>query len=363
MHIDKIKINNFKNYISSEVKFSNKINFLFGKNGSGKTNLLDAIYYLSYGKSAINNFDSDNVLAKESFFRIEGDYSNNNSYTCTFEQPNVKKIFENNEKYLKVKDHLGKIPLVFITPYDINLIRNYSSERRKFFDQLFSQIDKNYLNNLIAYNRLLKQRNTYIKSISNLDDIDNNYLKVYDEKLIQLNNSIHSFRESELEKFNESFNHVSNELNNSKNNFNVYYSSNFNKEMNCDIYEKYLEKDFYTKKTNIGIHNDDYSFMMNNKLIKRIGSQGQQKTFIISLKLSEFYLLKKKLLITPILLLDDIFHKLDDTKINTFVKYILGNNFSQIFISDSLEDRLHKMKKIIHPIKIFNIDKGIINEE
>ena len=103
--------------------------------------------------------------------------------------------------------------------------------------------------------------------------------------------------------------------------------------------------------------------MMNNKLIKRIGSQGQQKTFIISLKLSEFYLLKKKLLITPILLLDDIFHKLDDTKINTFVKYILGNNFSQIFISDSLEDRLHKMKKIIQQIKIFNIDKGIINEE
>ncbi len=363
MHIDKIKINNFKNYISSEVKFSNKINFLFGKNGAGKTNLLDAIYYLSYGKSAINNFDSDNVLEKKSFFRIEGDYSNNKSYKCTFEQPNVKKIFENNEKYSKVKDHLGKIPLVFITPYDINLIRNYSSERRRFFDQLFSQIDKSYLNNLISYNRLLKQRNTYLKSVSTINGIDKNYLKIYDEKLIRLNNNIYCFRESELEKFNESFNKISSELNNSNDNFNVYYSSNFNKGMNCDVYEKYLEKDFYTKKTNIGIHNDDYTFMMKNRLIKRMGSQGQQKTFIISLKLSEFYLLKKKLLIDPILLLDDIFHKLDDTKINTFVKYILVNNFSQIFISDSLEARLNEVKKLIQPIKVIKIEKGIINEE
>ena len=363
MHIDKIKINNFKNYISTEVKFSKKINFLFGKNGAGKTNLLDAIYYLSYGKSAINNFDSDNVLTEKSFFKIEGNYSNKQSYKCTFEQPNIKKIFENNDKYSKVKDHLGKIPLVFINPYDINLIRNYSSERRRFFDQLFSQIDKNYLDNLIAYNRLLKQRNTYLKSLHSIENLDTNHLKVYDEKLIKLNYYIHDFRKEELKKFNKNFSTVSAELNKSKDNFSIIYSSNFNEKMSYSVFETYLEKDFYTKKTNIGVHNDDYLFNMNNKLIKRIGSQGQQKTFIISLKLSEFYLLKEKLLIIPIVLLDDIFHKLDDTKIHTLVDYILKEEFSQIFISDSLENRLNEIKKIINTVKIINIDKGKINEE
>ena len=363
MHIDKIKVNNFKNYISAEVRFSNKINFLFGNNGAGKTNLLDAIYYLSYGKSAINNFDSDNIFTEKSFFKIEGDYSNNLSYKCTFEQPNIKKIFENNDKYSKVKDHLGKIPLVFINPYDINLIRNYSSERRRFFDQLLSQIDKNYLDNLIAYNRLIKQRNAYLKSLSSIESIDRKYLKVYDEKLIKLNYYIHKFRNEEVKRFGKTFNKISSELNKSKDDFSILYSSNFNEKMSHEVYEKYLEKDFYTKKTNIGIHNDDYMFKMKNKLIKRIGSQGQQKTFIISLKLSEFYLLKEKLLITPIVLLDDIFHKLDDIKIKILINYILKDEFSQIFISDSIEDRLNEIKKIIKQVKIINIDKGKINEE
>ena len=363
MHIDKIKVNNFKNYISTEVRFSDKINFLFGNNGAGKTNLLDAIYYLSYGKSAINNFDSDNILTEKSFFKIEGDYSNKLSYKCTFEYPNIKKIFENNDKYSKVKDHLGKIPLVFINPYDINLIRNYSSERRRFFDQLLSQIDKNYLDNLIAYNRLIKQRNAYLKSLSSIENLDRNHLKVYDEKLIKLNYYIHDFRKEELKKFGKTFNKISSELNNSKDNFNILYSSNFDEKMSHEVFERYLEKDFYTKKTNIGIHNDDYIFEMNNKLIKRIGSQGQQKIFIISLKLSEFYLLKEKLLITPIILLDDIFHKLDDIKIKILINYILKDEFSQIFISDSIEDRLKEIKKIIKQVKIINIDKGKINEE
>jgi DNA replication and repair protein RecF len=363
MHIDKIKINNFKNYISTEVKFSNKINFLFGKNGAGKTNLLDAIHYLSYGKSAINNFDSDNILIKKTFFKIEGDYSNNLSYKCTFEQPNIKKIYENNDKYSKVKDHIGKIPLVFVNPYDINLIRNYSSERRRFFDQLFSQIDKNYLDSLLTYNRLIKQRNTYLKSLYTIESIDINHLKVYDEKLIKLNYYIHNFRKEKVKKFGKKFISVSSELNKSKDNFSILYSSNFNEDMSHQVFEKYLEKDFYTKKTNIGIHNDDYLFNMNNKLIKRIGSQGQQKTFIISLKLSEFYLLKEKLLISPIILLDDIFHKLDDRKINVLVNYLLKEEFSQIFISDSIKDRLNEIKKIIKKIKIINIDKVKTCEE
>ena len=177
MHIDKIKINNFKNYNSAEISFSSKINFLYGKNGAGKTNLLDAIYYLSYGKSMINSFDLENINHNKSFFMISGSYSNNKNYKCTFETSSTKKIFENENKYDNIKQHIGKIPLVFINPYDINLIRNYSSNRRRFFDQIFSQTDNNYLENLISYNRLLKQRNAYLKSLNSLDNIDKNHIK------------------------------------------------------------------------------------------------------------------------------------------------------------------------------------------
>ncbi len=283
MHIDKIKINNFKNYNSAEISFSSKINFLYGKNGAGKTNLLDAIYYLSYGKSMINSFDLENINHNKSFFMISGSYSNNKNYKCTFETSSTKKIFENENKYDNIKQHIGKIPLVFINPYDINLIRNYSSNRRRFFDQIFSQTDNNYLESLISYNRLLKQRNAYLKSLNSLDNIDKNE--------------------------------------NTK--LNITYYSNFKQEMDSGSFDKYLEKDFFTKKTNIGIHNDDYIFEMDKKLIKRVGSQGQQKTFIIALRIAEFKILNERLQTVPIMLLDDVFHKLDDKKAKSKMSFKL----------------------------------------
>jgi len=267
MHIDKIKINNFKNYNSAEISFSSKINFLYGKNGAGKTNLLDAIYYLSYGKSMINSFDLENINHNKSFFMISGSYSNNKNYKCTFETSSTKKIFENENKYDNIKQHIGKIPLVFINPYDINLIRNYSSNRRRFFYKIFSKKNNNY-----------------------------------------------------------------------------------------------LEKDFFTKKKNIGIHNEDYIFEMDKKLIKRVGSQGQQKTFIIALRIAEFKILNERLQTVPIMLLDDVFHKLDDKKIDLLLDYLKENDFNQIIISDSIKNRLKKIEKKIKEIKIFKIVSGNVYE-
>ena len=361
MHIDKIKINNFKNYISATIYFDDKINFLYGKNGAGKTNLLDAIYYLSYGKSIVNNLDTDNINILV-IFTIEGSYSNNYLYKCTFEIPNRKKIYENGNKYKNLKEHIGKIPVVFVNPYDINLIRNYSNNRRRFFDQIFSQIDKKYLDSLIVYNRLIKQRNTYLKNLLSINDIDSNHIKSYDDKLITLNKYIGEKRKEEVKSFNSIFNKVSTELNNNSAQFGIKYSSNFLSSMESDVFDKYLEKDFYTKKTNIGIHNDDYVFAMNDKLIKRVGSQGQQKTYIISLRITEYQILNNKLSEEPILLLDDVFHKLDDKKIDILLDYLKKNNFDQILISDSIKSRLNKIKKKIKNLKVFKIKEGKIYE-
>ena len=362
MHIDKIKINNFKNYNSTEISFSSKINFLYGKNGAGKTNLLDAIYYLSYGKSMINSFDLDNINHNKSFFSIDGSYSNNKHYRCTFEKPNSKKFFENENKYENLKQHIGKIPLVFVNPYDINLIRNYSNNRRRFFDQIFSQIDENYLENLISYNRLIKQRNTYLKSLTSISNIDKNHIKSYDEKLLILNKLIEKERSKGTKNFNKIFEKTSSMISNETAAFNIKYSSNFSENTNSETFDKYLEKDFFTKKTHIGIHNDDYIFEMDKRLIKRIGSQGQQKTFIIALRISEFKALKDKLSVTPILLLDDVFHKLDDKKIDLLLDYLKENNFKQILISDSIKERLKKIEKKIENLKVFKIDEGNIYE-
>ena len=362
MHIHKIKINNFKNYISSEVSFSERINFLYGKNGAGKTNLLDAIHFISFGKSAINKFDIDNVNHKKTFFTLEGYYSNNHIYKCIYEKPNSKKIYENNTKYDKIKKHIGKIPLVFLNPYDINLIRNYSTERRKFFDQIFSQIDYKYLEKLLIYRRLLKQRNTYLKSVKSIEDLDKFHIKSYDDKLIELNKFINKFRKDAIQEFNVFFIECSKDLNVEDLNYSINYLSNINQDMDTSIFDESLEKDFFTKKTSIGIHNDDYLFKMDNVLIKRTGSQGQQKTFIISLKLTEYGMLKNKLSKSPILMLDDVFHKLDDKKIKILIEYLSDKKFSQVIISDSIKERLLLIRKNLKKIKIIQIDKGEIHE-
>ena len=362
MHIDKIKLNNFKNYISLNLNFNSNVNFLFGRNGSGKTNLMDAIYYLSFGRSAISGIDNDIINHGKKFFLIEGKYSNNNIYKCTFKAPKDKNIFENDNRYKKIKEHIGKVPAVFITPNNISLIRNYSSDRRRFFDLLFSQIDSNYLDNLIKYNRLVKQRKSLFKNANSFEEIDKYQLRAYDEKLIEFNKLIFEFRKKEIGLFNDKFLYITKILSDKKDKNSVKYISNFSKKIGIEDFEKNYKKDFFSLKTSIGIHNDDYLFNLNDLLIKKFGSQGQQKLFIIILKISEYYILKEKIKKTPLLLLDDIFHKLDDKKIDVILDYLNSNDFAQIFISDSIRERLNKIKKIKKKVKIIELDKEIINE-
>jgi DNA replication and repair protein RecF len=357
MHIDKILINNFKNYKAFKVDFSSGINYIFGENGAGKTNLLDAIYYLSLGKSAINTNDDENIRKKEFFFRIEGNYSNKNSYKCYYENKSGKKLFENDNLYKSLRKHIGKIPVVFVKPLDINLLRGYSLSRRKFFDTLISQTDEDYLNKLVDYNRLIKQRNSYLKNNYYFKDIDKDIIRTYNAKLIELNLFLSRVRKETSENFNKEFNEVSENL--TKENFNIEYSTEIEEGLKHEDFNKKLEHDFYTKKTSLGIHNDDYIFYLDDRLIKRYGSQGQQKIFIISLKICEYQILMRKTEKNPIILLDDVYHKLDNKRIKLLNKYIEKDIFKQIFITDSVYERLKKIKKLknINIIELSNEEK------
>ena len=364
MHLDKIKINNFKNYNSIMINFSPEVNFIFGKNGAGKTNLLDAIYYLSYTKSALNTTDYENIKKGKNFFKIEGSFNKKEKkYTCLLNEKYLKKIFENDTPYKKIKDHIGKIPCVFITPYDINLIRGYSKQRRKFIDMLICQLNKNYFDDLITYNKLLKQRNVYLKNTLSIENIDINQLNTYNERLFILNTSIKTIRKEHINLFTNKFNQIFKTLSQSNIKASIEYISNFENKKGIKQYENDFKSDFYSNKTSFGIHNDDYIFKMDNELIKKFGSQGQQKLFIISLKIAEFFMLKFFSKKNPIILLDDVFNKLDDKRINLLLKYFDSNKFSQIFITDSIESRIEKIKTINKKIKIINIKNGIINEQ
>ena len=357
MHIDKILINNFKNYRVYQASFSSKINYIFGENGAGKTNLLDAIYYLSLGKSAINTNDEENIRRKEGFFRIEGHYSNKNSYKCYYENKSGKKLFENESLYKSLRKHLGKIPVVFVKPLDINLLRGYSQSRRKFFDTLISQTDEEYLNKLFDYNRLIKQRNSYLKKIFRLEDIEMDIIRTYNEKLVELNLFLSRVRKETSENLNKEFNKVSENL--TKENFNIKYSTEISEELSHEDFDKKIEQDFYTKKTSLGIHNDDYIFYLEDRLIKRYGSQGQQKIFIISLKICEYLILMRKTEENPIIFLDDVYHKLDNKRIELLNKYIEKEVFNQVFLTDSVYERLKKIKKLknVNIIELSNEEK------
>ena len=363
MHLDKIKINNFKNYSSIMINFSPEVNFIFGKNGAVKTNLLDTIYYLSYTKSALNTTDYENIKKGKKFLTLKDLLIKRKKYTCLLNEKYLKKIFENDTPYKKIKDHIGKIPYVFITSYTINLIRGYSKQRRKFIDMLICQLNKNYLNNLITYNKLLKQRNAYLKNTLSIENVDINQLNTYNERLFILNTSIKTIRKEHINLFTNRFNKIFKTLSQSNIKASIEYISNFENKKGIKQYENDFKNDFYSNKTSFGTHNDDYIFKMDNELIKKFGSQGQQKLFIISLKIAKFFMLKFFSKKNPIILLDDVFKKLDDKRINLLLKYFDSNKFSQIFITDSLHSRIEKIKTINKKIKIINIKNGEINGE
>ena len=359
MFLKELSLTNYKNFESLKFSFDTKIICFVGLNGVGKTNILDSIYHLSYTKSYFNPIPSQNIKHGETFFFISGRYmihDKEENILVSLKKGDKKIIKRNNKLYKKFSDHIGKIPLVLISPDDRNLIIEGSETRRKFIDGIISQTDKEYLSNLIDYNKTLKQRNALLKMFYDNSESIRKTIDIYDRQLSSDAQKIYDKRREFLNEFIPIFKSRYKELSNDKENVEIKHSSDISPDQNLyKLLKNSLEKDLRFQYTTKGIHKDDLNLSLDNFPIKKYGSQGQQKTFLIAMKLAQFDYLSK-LDSKPILLLDDIFDKLDDTRVKQIINLVNQEKFNQIFISDTNKTRSENIiKKVNKSYKIFEI--------
>ncbi len=365
MHLKKLSLFDFKNYEEAHFGFDPKVNCFLGKNGVGKTNILDGIYYLSLTKSALIATDAQNIRHGRTQFVIKGEFqldSSASAVACSFTQGSKKIMRVDEREADRLSNHIGKFPIVLVAPNDIELIWGASEMRRKFFDTLISQLDKIYLENLITYNNHLRQRNSLLRA-SDHGKIDLDLLEVYDQKLISTGNYIHQKRAEFLSSFLPVFEKHYAFLSGKLEDVNIIYRSDSTGLDPGTLLRKSLKKDLAMQRTCVGIHRDDFVFVLNGYELKRIGSQGQQKSFLIGLKLAEFQSIEIAKQIKPLLLLDDIFDKLDDERIHKLVSLVIDGTFGQLFITDARPDRskgLLKEAKV--EAELFFIENGNLME-
>ncbi|WP_326984195.1 DNA replication/repair protein RecF [Chryseobacterium sp. MYb264] len=367
MKIKNLSLYNFKNHSEKKFDFSPQINCFVGNNGAGKTNILDALHYLSVGKSFLGNTDLNNIKNEEDFFTISAEIQNEESEDIIrITQPKeAKKVIKKNDKsYDRLADHIGYLPSVMISPYDSNLISDSGESRRKFLDSMISQTDSEYLFNLIQYQKTIQQRNALLKYFAKNRVWDKDSLDIYNDPITKFGTKIFEKRRIFVEKLNPIVQNFYGIISGGKETVSVIYESHLlegfdfaqpEKKFN-DLLAESLEKDRMLTYTSKGIHKDDLLFEMDAILIKKIGSQGQQKSFLISLKLAQMSLVKELTNKIPILLLDDIFDKLDDTRVSQLIELVNQENFGQIFITDTHRERTESVvKKINEESIIFEI--------
>jgi DNA replication and repair protein RecF len=359
MYLKKITLVNFKNFESQSFDFEAKINCFVGDNGVGKTNVLDSIYYLSFAKSYFNPVATQNIRHSEDFFMIEGSYEINNRediIVCSLKKGNKKVVKRNGKAYEKFSEHIGNFPLVIISPADRDLIIEGSDTRRKFIDNVISQSDKLYLQTIIKYNKVLAQRNSLLKYFAANRIFDAINLKVYDEQLMAYGSIILEKRQAFLDVFIPIFKKRYEVISSSKESVNLVYKSQLNDQNLLELLSQNLERDRILQYTSAGIHKDDLAFEIDGYPIKKFGSQGQQKSYLIALKLAQFDFIKAQSKVKPILLLDDIFDKLDDTRVAQLITLVNNDEFGQIFISDTHKERTENVvKKTNQNYKIFQL--------
>lgn len=359
MYLQKISLVNFKNIASQSFDFQEKINCFVGNNGVGKTNVLDAIYYLSFTKSYFNSVALQNIKHGESFFMIEGNYllnDRNEKLVCSLKK-GQKKVLKRNEKaYEKFAEHIGQFPLVIISPADRDLVTEGSDTRRKFIDGVISQQNKLYLKDLMAYNKVLSQRNALLKYFAANRTFDALNLSVYDDQISEYGARIYQVRKDFLEAFIPIFNEKYQIISGDKEKVNLNYKSQLHDFIMTDLLKKSLVKDKIVQYTTAGIHKDDLSFEIGEYPIKKFGSQGQQKSYLIALKLAQFDFIKQQSNVLPILLLDDIFDKLDENRVSQIIDLVNNDDFGQIFITDTYTERTENiLKKRDKPYQIFKL--------
>ncbi len=365
MYLEKITILNYRNISELSLELSPRMNVFTGKNGVGKTNFLDAVYYLSFCKSFSNFSDALNIRFKQDFFLLDGLYAKNDAQehiVCSLKK-SQKKIFKRNKiAYKKLSEHIGLLPLVLISPADSILITGGSEERRKFIDGVISQFDREYLNNLLKYNRILSQRNTLLKDFASNKTFQTEILDVYNLQLSTLGDSIYAVRNAFIKDLIPVFQHLYEQISGGNERVHIEYLSKLSEMPMYELLMQSIEKDKVMQYTTKGIHRDELSFKLSGYALSKLGSQGQQKSFLLALKLAQYVYIQNITKIKPLLLLDDIFDKLDAERVQNLIATVgLSHrktseiSFGQIFITDT---HLERMKTILESYsfdyKIFN---------
>lgn len=351
MILRSIALLNYKNFEAENFEFDPKINCFVGNNGVGKTNVLDAIYHLSFGKSYFNPITSQNINHNADFFVVEGLYDKNDrdeKIIVSAKRGQKKMIKRNGKVYDKFSDHIGFLPLVIISPADRDLITEGSDLRRKFMDGVISQGDSAYLQTLIGYNKILAQRNSLLKYFAVNHTFNQDTLDVYNEQLDALGSVIHEKRSEFLSLFLPIFLKRYEVISGGSETVALTYKSQLSQGKLIDLLAESIPKDKMTQFTTVGIHKDDLVFEIAGHPIKKFGSQGQQKSFLIALKLAQFDFIKAQSKVNPILLLDDIFDKLDATRVQQIISLVEDENFGQLFISDTHAERTENVVKTVH---------------
>lgn len=364
MWLQRLSLLNFKNYEEASLVFSPTINAFTGNNGAGKTNLLDAIHYLSLCKSYFNPIDSQQIKQGTDFFMVQGDFElqeKKEVISCSLKRNQKKQFKRNKKEYPRLADHVGIFPLVMISPYDVSIVMEGSEERRKFVDTAISQTDRQYLDELIQYNKCLANRNALLKQIAHTGAYDPALLEIYDEQLAVLGTTIFAKRNQFMQLFEALFNKHYSFLSGDAEQVCLVYESQLNQDTLNNLLKKSVEKDRILERTNCGIHKDDLVFSIHGLPLKKFGSQGQQKSFLIALKLAQYTYLKQQKGFEPILLLDDIFDKLDDLRTKKLMEKVSDHDFGQIFITDTSAERIRKIfDEIGEDVSIFAVQNGQI---
>lgn len=363
MYLKNLTLRHFRNYEEVEIGFSERINCFTGLNGSGKTNLLDGIHYLSLCKSFLNPLDSQNIRFDEAFFSIQGIFDDGtgteDTILCSFKRGQRKVFKRNTKEYERLSDHIGLCPLVTVTPTDSVLVSGGSEERRRFMDTVISQYNKQYLDHLIAYNRVLSQRNALLKRMAENQIPDDGTLEVLDMQMEQFGMPVFIARKAFLRELLPFFNSYYEQLSGGAEKVELAYESKLHDQHLADLLKQSLSRERYLGHTTVGIHKDDLDLQINGHSLKRSGSQGQQKTFLIALKLAEYIFLDRASGKKPMLILDDVHDKLDADRVFRLMEIVCGKGFGQLFITDTGAGRMEDLfTNRGLPYKMFRVENG-----
>jgi len=364
MYLTNFKLSNFKTYTELDVDFCSNINCLVGNNGVGKTNLLDAIYYLSFCKSFFNPIDSQNIRQGEDFFAIHGTYmfdQDSVMVSCIQKKGVSKQMRWNKKAYKTFGEHIGKVPLVIISPQDQNIIMGGSDVRRKFVDGVISQTDKGYLDHLLQYQKALDQRNRLLKQFYENRHWDEASIVIWDDQLVRHGQVLYEGRQAFLKEFLPLFAEYFSWITNSSEEAALKYVTKSEMPLQQQLMEA-RQNDKYAQYTTVGPHKDDLELAIGDFNIKKFGSQGQQKTFVLALKLAQFEYIYQRCGQKPILLLDDIFDKLDMLRVKQLIHLVGSDRFGQVFLTDTQPGRVENIFAEIPQVehKIFTVTPGTL---